>query len=252
MSRSAFWLFLSLLTCATAITVAATPQDDFAAGNELYESKEFGQAIQKYESILSQGLQSAPLYYNLGNAYFKSGDLGRAILNYHRAARLDPGNSDIAENLSFASGFTSVQMEGVKLNPVRTFLQMLVAPYHLDSLAWLSSALFVLLIALLAVRFGVGMRSAWLKGTVVSTLTLFVISSFFTTYKYRHEYLTERAVILAEDCQVRTGPSEQSDIELRGAPGLVVEVLAESGDYYSVLFENKRRGWVQKNLVDII
>jgi uncharacterized protein YgiM (DUF1202 family) len=59
-------------------------------------------------------------------------------------------------------------------------------------------------------------------------------------------------VLIAEDCPVTTGPSEQSDVELEGAPGLVVEVLDESGDYYNVLFENKRRGWIRKELVAVI
>ena len=70
-----------------------------------------------------------------------------------------------------------------------------------------------------------------------------------TTFKYRQDFLARRAVIVAEDSQVHTGPSDQSEIELDGAPGLIVQIVEESGDYYNVLFENKRRGWIHKDLV---
>ena len=70
--------------------------------------------------------------------------------------------------------------------------------------------------------------------------------------KYDFDYLTTRAVIVAEDSVVRTGPSERSPKELDAAPGLVVEILDETSDFYNVLFENKRRGWVRKDLVAVI
>jgi hypothetical protein len=56
-------------------------------------------------------------------------------------------------------------------------------------------------------------------------------------------------VIVAEEAPVTTGPSPQSDLELQGAPGLIVEIVGETPDYYNVLFENKRRGWLKKDLV---
>ena len=80
-------------------------------------------------------------------------------------------------------------------------------------------------------------------------MILLVIISGLTTFKYRNDYLTRRAVIIAEQPTVYTGASEQSDVELEGAPGLIVEILSESSDFYNVLFENKRRGWIKKALI---
>ncbi|MGH8015443.1 MAG: SH3 domain-containing protein, partial [Candidatus Zixiibacteriota bacterium] len=69
---------------------------------------------------------------------------------------------------------------------------------------------------------------------------------------FRTDYLKKRAVVLTLEASVYSGPSSNTDLEFEGAPGLLVEIVKESGDFYDVLFENKRRGWIKKDLVAII
>jgi len=249
-------LLISLVTLLMLMfssgVFAADAEADFQKANQLFQDKEYADAIGLYQNILDEGVESAPLYFNLGNAYFKDGDLGRAILYYLKARRLDPSDNDIAANLEFARQFTSIQMEGVKLNPISTFFESVVGPYRLNALAWLSSLLFILFFILLSLRYGFGFRTGILRVGTIIILTLLVVSSWMTSFKYRHDYLTQRAVIVAEECPVYSGPYEQSDIELEAAPGLEVEILTESGEYYNVLFENKRRGWIKKDLIAAI
>ena len=246
-----FALTGSILLWFTA-DVAASPEDNFRQGNNAYENKQYDSAIASYSHVLSTGLESANLYFNLGNAYFKKGNLGHAIVNYLKAARLDPGNDDIRSNLQFAQRFTSVQMEGVQLNPVRGVLASVVDHFRLVTLAWLSSLLFVSFVVLLMIRFGFGIVDDRLRILSIAVLVLLLMTASLTTLKYRFEFQTRRAVIVAEECPVHTGPTDQSDIELQGAPGLVVEIVSESTDYYNVVFENMRRGWVKKNLVAVV
>jgi len=245
-------MLVALLLLSAAGSLFAQDQSEveaFRMGNKFYEEKDYASATRMYQSILAQGLESAELYFNLGNACFKGGDLGHAIVYYLKAQRLDPGNDDISHNLEFARRFSRVQMEGVALNPVSSFLSATVAPYSLNTLAWASSLLVVLLTVLLMFRWGLGFTAVTLRAGITAMVVLLIVSASLTTFKYRHDYLTRRAVIIAEESPVHTGASEQSDIELQGAPGLVVEILEESGDYYNVLFENKRRGWIRKDLV---
>lgn len=227
-------------------------ESEFKRANEYYEAKRYDGAIERYLKIIDQGVESSTLYFNLGNAYFKNSDLGHAILYYMKARRLDPSDEDIRHNLEFARRFSPVQMEGVTLNPVHQFLESLTGPYRLNTLGWLSSIIFILFIAMLAMRFGIGIRGGLIKTGIVTALVLTVVVSGLTTFKYQNDYMTERAVIIADETPVRTGPSDQSEIELQGAPGLVVEILAQQGQFYNVLFENKRRGWVNKDLVALI
>lgn len=241
-------LCLALLACLPAVALPDVA-DQFAMGNDFYEKRDYSSAIRMYEAVLNDGVESATLYYNLGNAYFKSGDRGRAVLNYLRAKRLDPADEDLNHNLEFALRFAQVQMEGVELNPIRAFFQSLIGPYRLTTLAWFSSALFVLLVVLLIARFGIGLSTSALRVAVTVVLVLTLASAGLTTFKYRTDYLARTAVILSDDAVVLAGPTANADVEFRGASGLVVEILTESGEYANVLFENKRRGWVHKDLV---
>lgn len=238
-----------IFVCQTPVLSRPSSADEFARANKYYERKDYDSAIQTYNAVLKQGKESASLYYNLGNAYFKKGDLGHAILYYMRAKRLDPSDEDIVQNLAFAKQFSRVKMEGVELNPINTFMISLVDPYRLTTLAWVSSAFFILFIFLLIFRFGLGVTNPFVRVATIVALMLLIVSVGLTTFKYRNDFLTRRGVIVAEEAPVQTGPAEQSDIELQGAPGLIVEILGETSNYYNVLFENKRRGWIRKDLI---
>lgn len=221
----------------------------FEKGNEEYAQKEYAKAIESYSQILETGIESSAIYFNLGNAYFKEGNLGYAILYYSKAKRMAPADQAIRHNLEFAQRFSSVQMEGVELNPMTSFMASLVDSYTLSFLAWVASFIFILFSLAMIFRFGLGYNNSYVRVSLVVSLLFVMITSGLTTFKYRHDFLTRRAVLIAEQPIVYTGASEQSDIELEGAPGLIVEIISESTDYYNVLFENKRRGWVKKALI---
>ncbi|MCM2271396.1 MAG: tetratricopeptide repeat protein, partial [candidate division Zixibacteria bacterium] len=77
--RRTITLAVLVLTIFAGIA-SAGPADDFAAGNRFFQDKEYVKAIEAYSRAVQAGVESAPLYYNLGNAYFKSADLGHAVL----------------------------------------------------------------------------------------------------------------------------------------------------------------------------
>ncbi len=231
---------------------ARAQDDDFQAGNKFYENGDYQSAVMMFQKVDGAGLESAPLYYNLGNAYFKDGDLGRAILYYHRAKRLDPSDPDILNNLEFAGRFSTMRMEGVELNPIDAFLKSMVGGYRLKTLGWLASGFFILFVGLLILKYGLQIYFSGLNSAITTALILLVMSSGLTTFKYRSEFLIKRGVVIAQESTVYSGPSTNSDLEFEGSPGLVVEIVKESGDFYDVLFENKRRGWVKKDLVAVL
>ena len=91
------FLFVSMLS----ISCFAQNQD-FLTSNKFYKEGRYAEAAKGYKDILNQGIESGNLYYNLGNSYFKLGNLGSAILNYVRAKRLIPRDSDLRLNLNLA------------------------------------------------------------------------------------------------------------------------------------------------------
>ena len=79
----------------------------FDEGNQRYQEGDFDGALERYAQILDDGLESGELYYNIGNTYFKLGELGPAILYYERARRLMPGDGDLLANLELARSLTA-------------------------------------------------------------------------------------------------------------------------------------------------
>ena len=104
---------------------ASDPDKLWDQANTAYINNDFPTAISLYETILSSGRQSGKLYYNLANAYFKEQEIGRAILNYNRALRLNPGNEDIRYNLQVAEKMTKDHIDAVPEFFVKTWLSNL-------------------------------------------------------------------------------------------------------------------------------
>ena len=106
-------------TTVESTTVAPTSAERWEAGNKAYSAREYGKAIAEYKAILDGGEYSVELYYNLANAYFKADSVGKAILYYNKALRVDPSQEDVLHNLAFAVLF--LLASGIRVRKVGFF-----------------------------------------------------------------------------------------------------------------------------------
>ena len=141
--------------------------------NTAYINGNFHSAAEVYEEILSRGVSSVKLYYNLANAYFKEDRIGKAILYYKRALRLAPGNDDIRHNLSVAEARTKDNIEDIPEFFFVTWMRearhtMSCTAWSVLSLVLLACALALFLVYLLAQR--LSLRKAGFYGTVVAVV----------------------------------------------------------------------------------
>ncbi len=104
-----------------------SPQEVFQHAEELYQEGRFAEAIEQYESLHKDGVVDGSVCYNLGNAYFKNGQLGLAILNYERALRLMPGDEDTKANLDFAN---ELIVDVVQKPPLPSYVAWVVNLYQ--------------------------------------------------------------------------------------------------------------------------
>src|SRR5207253_6786447 len=95
-------LLITLARATHAMAPAETPNTIFFHANALYGEERWAEAAAEYERVLAAGWESGSLYFNLGNAWFRAGDIGRAVLDYERARRLLPRDPDLHANLSYA------------------------------------------------------------------------------------------------------------------------------------------------------
>ena len=151
----------------------ATPDALWDRANTAYLNGDYHAATSIYEEILSRGLSSMKLYYNLGNSCFKEGRLGEAILYYNRALRLAPGNDDIRYNLRVAESRTKDSIEEIPEFFLTGWLRTLrhamsCTAWSIFSLVALAAALGLFLLYLLARR--LSLRKAGFYGTMIAVL----------------------------------------------------------------------------------
>jgi hypothetical protein len=224
---------------------AAVVNQSFEAGNRNYSDGNYVQAIEEYNKAVSAGYASAELYYNLGNAYFRDGQLGMAILNYVRARRLDPRDDDIQANLQFARSFAidkiQVSEETILLDYVNRFFDA----FSLNEITWAAYFVYLLVVGVILVRY-VYRRIHVPTPAFAALVVLLVAAVILTGVKLDRDVLTRRGVVIAQQVEVKNGPGEEFTTKITAHAGLVFNIDREESGYYEVNFENRLKGWIPK------
>ena len=242
----ALWLMLQ-----AAFT---TPADAFRQAEEHYQQERYAEAIEIYESIRASGVEDGVLYYNLGNAYFKSGRLGFAILSYERARKLLPGDEDVRANLGFAGTLVS---GGLEPPPLPLAIGWVVDLYQRTGPGPLAQALSLAFliggsaVTLLLLDRWPGARTATLVVLAGSAVVaLLAGASLFA--KVRAESNRIEAVVVTENAYVRSGPGESSPRLAEIHEGLKLRILGEREGFFQVSLANGLTGWVPREQVERI
>lgn len=237
-----------------AIDPTATPDQLWDQASTAYINNDFHRAIKSYEQLLTQGLSSAKLYYNLGNAYFKDNQLGRAILCYRRALRLAPGNDDIRYNLSVAEARTKDTIEQI---PEFFLSEWLRAVRHtMSCTAWSLLSLGMLTIALVSVLlFLLAQQLTWRKvgfyGALATGL-LFVITTIFAAGERREMLDRTQAVVLSNSAAVKSSPDKSSADLFVLHEGTLVRITDQLDDWYEISIADGKKGWLDSRKIEII
>jgi len=242
----AFLLFPSV--CAKADTESATAL--FNQGNKYYDEGKFVQAVEEYEKIINLGIKNYQVYYNLGNAYFRQNQLGKAILSYRRALALKPADEDTEANLTFVKLFTLDKLEEQKINPLSNLLQWFLGLWSKDNLALLTSLFYTLsVVAGIFILFR-GTKRYLLFG-LISFLILFAISGTSLWAKIKSDSI-EYGVVLAPQAEVRSGPGLDYVLQFTGHEGLEFRVDEQAEGWYRISLPNGIKGWIPKEAVEIV
>ena len=233
---------------------AETPEGLWDKANTAYINNNYEVAEQTYRAILAEGLVSAKLYYNLANACFKQNELGEAILNYHRALRLAPGDEDMRYNLSVAEARTKDTIEELPVFFLSAWMQqvrqlMSAQAWTIWSLGALVVLFAMLLFYLLARR--LVLRKAGFFG-MVAALLLFVLFTAFAAGQRREAVGEERAVVMASSAAVKSSPDRAATDLFVLHEGTTVKVLNRLGDWCEISIADGKKGWTEWRKIEVI
>ncbi len=248
-------LSLLLLLPVGARAAQSYPDSLWTSGVAAYTAGDYASACRDWEAVRATGLMSRELYYNLGNAYFKSGEMGPAILWYERALRLDPSDADVRYNLEFARSQTQDRIEEVPEIFFEAWGHKLC--YLLASNTWAAlSLVFLALTVALALLFLLGSttgrrRLGFFAGLV--TLLLALLGWDFAQWQRSEALQQDRAVIMRPVSSVKSSPSADTAKDLFILhEGTRVKILDEISGYTNIEIADGRQGWLPSGDMEII
>lgn len=239
-------LLLILLVVFPSRTSAQNTGDisaAFDAANKLYAQGKFAEAASAYENLALSGTVSPVLYFNLGNAFFKSSQMGRAIAAYRQAEQLTPRDPDVRANLQFARN----QVQGPTLRPGRW--ERWLGTLNLNEWTGLSAAALWLTFGLLTLRqvrpaVARSLRSWTLLTGGCSAILLACLALAWTGQAHR-----QTAIVTVKEATVRNGPFDESPNAFTAQDGAELRVLDRKDDWLQVTDGTRRIGWVKRDAV---
>lgn len=245
---------MSLVAVLLVQVAVDSPRDAFARAERLYQEQRYQDAAEVYETMLAAGIEDGTLYYNLGNAYFKAGEIGLAILSYERALVLMPGDEDTRMNLAYANELVAGDVEEVTLPFAIRWAVDFYRSLRPDVLATLLSVVFVVG----GVALSLVLYDAWprwrmpARATLVVCVTLALGAGGALAAKVRARANRVEAIVLTENAYVRSGPGDASPRLAELHEGLKVRVLSERGGWYQVRLANGLTGWLRTSEIETI
>ena len=231
------------------------PDSLWTAGVEAYSAGQWAEALQDWSDVAATGLRSKELYYNLGNAYFKTGETAQAVLNYERALRLDPSDADVRYNLEFARAMTQDRIDEVPEFILKTWIRKI--GYWMSSDAWaVLSLVFLALTLALVLLFLLGptagmRRTGFFAG--IATLLLSLAAFGFARSQKADAERHDEAIVMRPVSSVTSSPSSDAAKSLFILhEGTKVKVLDEVSGYKDIELADGRRGWIASGDIEII
>ncbi len=227
---------------------ANEPLLDSAKAN--YDNSNFKTAIKQYESILNKGLLSTDLYYNLGNCYFRNGQLGYCILNYEKALKLKPGNENAAFNLSLAKTKTADKFDEV---PQFSFNLVLIGlnKYISHNYNSLIGSILILISALIFI-YGKKVKVKKLVNYSRAFVALGLLITFIAWKQQSAVNEYKNGIVVATSSNIFSEPNPNSTLLFEIHEGTKLEIISESNGWVNIKTPDNQVGWIEEFTIESI
>ena len=240
-------VLLMLLPMAANAATKADADSAYVNGN-------YQEAIKVYESLLKHG-ESAELYYNLGNAYYRTENITRAVLNYERALLLSPGDGDIRFNLQIARSKTIDKIVPESEMFFVTWYRSLVNIMSVDGwgrMALVSLALVIVLFLVYLFSARVWVQKVGFFGGGI-LLVVFVFSNFFAWQQRQQLLNREGAIVVAPSVTVKSTPAQNgTDLFILHEGTKVVITDGSMKSWREIRLADGKKGWIESKKIELI
>ena len=245
MKKFLFRFPLIMIGLIGSISYASTRQEAvslFFDGNRAYKQGDFKAAIESYEGIVQKGEASGAVYFNLGNSYFKDNQLGKSIVNYERALKIIPRDSDLKYNLKYAMSFLPQREEAGERNLIA---RLLAAHRHFYSTDEMILVILVL-IFWAGVFYLAGLWVKWSKAMMRMGLFFIAFLIFIFVWQLNVKLADEKnAAVILKTTDAKFEPRAEATIHFSLHDGNRVTVIKEEGNWVKIKRPDGKLGWVE-------
>ena len=235
-------LAVLLIGVLSAIAPATQTTRTFMDGTEAYRNGDWSAAIAAFESLADGGVNNGKLFYNLGNAYLKNDDLGRALLWYERALKRIPDDPDLHFNYDYALTLTKDE-GGEKESPLLRILFFWKYQLSHSTVRWI--AIFLNAVLWTALSILVVRKKRFLRPSVILIAAGTVIFTATATVNYVAANRIRHAVILPAQVAVRSGFTDTATQLFVLHAGTKVRVERQSDTHLLIRYTQDKIGWVR-------
>ena len=254
MKKIQYILFVILFTMSAAVCYGDTDEQLLLRADSAYQQENYTEAITLYEQIAANGNEGAILFYNLGNAYYKSGENAKALLWYERAHKLDPSDEDIQHNIAFVNRKIIDKIDAV---PETLFAQWwrnvsdLLTERQWAILSLIGSFLLFLSIAAYLFARNGGLRTTGFVTLWISIIVIVFSVIFANKQKEKATQHTE-AIVMDLVVDAKNAPNAAGKNLFVIHEGLKVQITNEMNGWVEIRLPNGEKGWIAQNCIEKI
>lgn len=254
MKKILLYIYLCLVVTSVASAQAKITDDGlYKQANEMYKKGNYSDAAKLYEEALKTGI-SPELYYNLGNAYYKTSEIGLSILNYERAIRLKPSYKEAQTNLQFVQQKVVDNLTATPGFFVKRWMLSVLECFTSNQWAAVSIFTFVLSLGLILL-FAFSRERKIRKLTFYGAFFILTLSiaSFIMSGLRKDQMLKHRdAIIMNGAVTAKSSPDKSGTDLFQLHEGTKVQVKSTLSNWAEIELENGAIGWVEENAIERI
>lgn len=254
MKKAAILFVLIQLFFIDLIPAQYHPDSLFNVANKAYIDKKYNEALNAYETLFNNGFRSSELFFNAGNAYFKTGNYAKAILFYERAKLIDPSNDDIDFNLAKTRTYVIDKIEIIPDFFIKAWYKNLLT--GLSSNAWAIISLFAFLVFTLSLLIYLLVSKAGLKRiSFYFALFLFFVSVLGLTFAFKTKHFIENsdsAIIMSPTVTVKSSPDYESTDVFIIHEGTKVFIVRSLNGWNEIKLTDGKQGWLESQTIEKI
>lgn len=214
---------------------------------EAYQNKHFSQALEKFISLEEENIVNADLYYNIGNCYFRTEQLGRAIVYYLKALKTDPTHEPAKRNLNFALELTQDEQSLQADDTLQKIWATVVTTLPLNTLAIITLVLFIFIVVTInwTIIYYRGKEKSIPIFILAFLIVLLGISLLISIIRWNNMRDDSQAVLITDKASGFSGPSEDFTRIFTIHEGMIVRIEQSERDWYLVKLPNATGGWMR-------